>query len=172
LTLSAAAATYRGMSLDELVQDSDYVIYGRVIDSHMERDPATRTIWTRTELLVLDGPKGQTTTSITVTEPGGILGGRGELYPGIPQFSSGEEVVLFLYHAPGNRLRVTGLLQGVYSVVMDRQTGARVVRPVVPYREAVYEEGSPYAPKAALAPAGAEKLSSFLYAIRQKVLMR
>jgi hypothetical protein len=172
LALSAEAATYRRMSLDELVQSSDYVIYGRVVASHVQWDPTTQTIWTRTELLVLDGPKGQAATSIAVTEPGGILDGRGELYPGVPQFGPGEEVVLFLYRAPGNRLRVTGLLQGVYPVITDRQTGERTAQPAVPHRQVVYEEGSPYAPKAAPLTAGAEKLSSFLYAIRQKALMR
>jgi hypothetical protein len=172
LALWAEAATYRRMSLDELVQSSDYVIYGRVIDNHVEQDPATRTIWTKTELLVLDGPAGQVPSSIAVTEPGGVLDGRGELYPGIPQFSPGEEVVLFLYRAPGNRLRVTGLLQGVYFVAIDPQTGARMAQPAVPRREVVYEEGSPYAPKGALATAVGEKLSSFLFAIRQKALMR
>ena len=172
LALSAWAATYRRMSLDELVQSSDYVIYGRVIESHVQWDPTTRTIWTRTELLVLDGPKGEAETSIAVTEPGGILDGHGELYPGVPQFHPGEEVVLFLYRAPGNRLRVTGSLQGVYPVVMDRQTGERLAQPAAPHREVVYEEGSRYAQKAAPLTAGAEKLSSFLYLIRQKALMR
>lgn len=170
--LSAGAATYRRMSLDELVQSSEYVIYGRVIASRVQWEPTARTIWTRTELLVLDGAKGQAATSIAVTEPGGILDGRGELYPGVPQFYPGEEVVLFLYRAPGNRLRVTGLLQGVYSVITDRQTGERMAQPAAPRREVVYEEGSPYAPKAALGTGGAEKLSGFLYAIRQKALMR
>lgn len=172
LALSAEAATYRRMSLDDLVQSSDYVIYGRVIASHVQWDPTTQTIWTRTELLVLDGPKGQAATSIGVTEPGGILDGHGELYPGVPQFYPGEEVVLFIYRAPGNRLRVTGLLQGVYSVITDRRTGERRAQAAAPHREVVYEEGSPYAPKAALGAGGAEKLSSFLYAIRQKALMR
>ena len=170
--LTTEAATYRRMSIDALVQGSDYIIYGRVIESRPLWDSATRSIWTCTEILIVDGPKGQAGTTLTVTEPGGILDGVGELYPGTPQFRVDQEVVLFLYRAPGNRTRVTGLQQGVYQVSVDRQTGERLVTPTLPQPEVVYEEGSPSA-KAALRQApGPDKLSHFLYTLRQKALNR
>lgn len=170
--LTTDAATYRRMSIDALVQGSDYVIYGRVIASRPLWDSATRMIWTSTEVLVLDGPKGQAGITLTVTEPGGILNGVGELYPGTPQFRVDQEVILFLYRAPGNRMRVTGLQQGVYQVSVDRQTGERLVTPTLPQPEVVYEEGSPSAQAAMRQTPGPDKLSHFLYALRQKSLNR
>ncbi|MBZ5495125.1 MAG: hypothetical protein LAP85_01880 [Acidobacteriia bacterium] len=172
LALAAGAATYRRMSLDALVQGSDYVIYGRVIESRPLWDPATRMIWTRTEIRVIDGPKGQAGITLAVTEPGGILDGVGELYPGTPQFRADQEVVLFLYRAPGNRVRVTGLQQGVYAVTIDGQTGERTVTPAAPPPEIVYEEGSPSARTLSQQAPGPEKLSRFLYNIRQKAQTR
>jgi hypothetical protein len=165
---NADGAVYRRMSLDSLVQSSEYVIYGRVLESRAQWDPATATIWTRTELLVIDGPKGQPGKSVAITEPGGTVNGRGVLYPGTPQFKPDQEVVLFLYRAPGNRLRVTGLLQGVYVVVADGLTGERVAQPVMPQPEVACEDGSPGAQTIKRLPAGRENLSHFLYVIRQK----
>lgn len=164
------AATYRRMSLEALIQSSDIVIYGRVVESRAQWDAATGSIWTRTVLLVLDGPKGQAGTTVLVTEPGGTIEERGEFYPGIPQFLLDQEVVLFLYRAPGNRLRVTGLLQGVYTVAADRQTGERLARPGIPEPEMIYEEGSPGARSAFQAAGAAENLSRFLHTIRQKAI--
>ena len=169
---SADGAIVRRMSLDSLVQSSEYVIYGRVIESRARWDPATATIWTRTELLVIDGPKGQPGKSVAITEPGGVINGRGVMYPGTPQFRPDQEVVLFLYRAPGNRLRVTGLLQGVYVVVADALTGERLAQPVMPQPEAAYEDGSPGAQTIRRLAAGQENLSHFLYIIRQKAANR
>jgi len=169
---NAEGAIFRRMSLDSLVQCSEYVIYGRIMETRAQWDPATATIWTRTEVLVIDGPKGQPGQSVAITEPGGILNGRGVLYPGTPQFKPGQEVVLFLYRAPGNRLRVTGLLQGVYAVVGDRLTGERMAQPVLPQPEAAYEDGSPGSQTVRGLPASQDHLSHFLYVIRQKAAKR
>jgi hypothetical protein len=169
---TAHGAIYRRMSLDSLVQSSEYVIYGRVIESRTQWDPGTATIWTRTEFLVIDGPKGQPGKTVAVTEPGGIMNGRGVIYPGTPQFKPDQEVVLFLYRAPGDRLRVTGLLQGVYLVVADRATGERIAQPIVPQAEIAYEDGSPAEQTVKRLAAGQETLSHFLYTIRQKAANR
>jgi hypothetical protein len=169
---TAQGAIYRRMSLDSLVQDSELVVYGRVIASRALWDPATATIWTRTEFLVIDGPKGQPGKSVTVTEPGGTVNGRGVVYPGTPQFRLEQECVLFLYRAAGNRLRVTGLLQGVYAVATDRTTGERWAQPVLPQPEIAYETGSQAAQTVKRLAAGPENLSQFLYTIRVKASNR
>jgi hypothetical protein len=167
----ANAATVRRMSLDALVDSSDVIFHGRVIQCRSQWDPATGAIWTRTELRVLDATKGRAGTSIAVTEPGGIVGSRGELYPGVPHFKIGQEVVLFLYRAPGNRLRVTGLLQGVYTVCNDPQTGERMAVPAVPAAEVVFEGARPAQADPA-ATVVRESLSRFLYGIRLRAASR
>jgi hypothetical protein len=168
LALSAGAATFRRLTLEALVQGSTYVVYARVIDTHPIWDAATRMIWTRTEIQVLDGPKGQPGSTLSITEPGGILSGTGELYPGTPQFKVNQELVLFLYRAPGDRIRVTGALQGVYAVKTDPETGERLVLPTTPPPEIIFEEGSPYAQTVKQQAPGPERLSRFLYNIRLK----
>jgi hypothetical protein len=170
--LAAGGASYQRMSFDALVENSTFIVYGRIMDTHAYWDAATRSIWTRTDVQVLDGPKGQSGGALTITEPGGILDGSGELYPGTPQFQRGREFVLFLYKAEGNRLRVTGAMQGVYCVSVDSQTGQQVVTPAVAPQEQIYEEGSPAAQSLKRSAPGPERLSSFLYSIRRKALNR
>jgi hypothetical protein len=49
--------------------------------------------------------------------------------PGAPRFAEGEEVVLFLAGAPREVPHILALSQGVFRVVHDRSTGARIVVP-------------------------------------------
>src|SRR5436309_3060330 len=119
----AGAATVRPMTLEELVRESQCVVYGRSVGSRSFWDSVTSTIWTETEFLVLDAPKGEVGRTVRITEPGGILGNTGHLIPGVPQFAADREAVVFLYAAPGNRLRVLGLGQGVYNVFREPATG-------------------------------------------------
>ncbi len=169
--LNASGATIRHMSLDALVDSSDFIVHGRVIQCRSQWNPATGAIWTRTELRVFDATKGRAGTSLAVTEPGGVVGGRGELYPGIPHFKIGQEVVLFLYRAPGNRLRVTGLLQGVYTVCNDPQTGELMAVPAAPPADVVFQ-GARHAQAASQATVVRESLSRFLSSIRLKAASR
>ena len=172
IVLPADASTHRPMSFDALVQNSDLIIYGRVLESRPARDPAVGMIWTRTDVLVLDCPKGQAASVVSISEPGGIADGKGEFYPGTPQFRAGQELVLFLNWAPGNRLRVTGAMQGVYHVARDGRTGELIALPVVKPQETIFEEGSPYAASVKQQASGPPKLSRFLYTIRQRVTNR
>ena len=168
----AFPTTLRRISLDTLIQSSDYIVYGRVAAIQSSWDPGTSAIWTHTTILILDSPKGETGNTIGVTEPGGIVNGRGELYPGAPRFTTGQEVLLFLYRAPGERIRVTGVLQGLYRVEYDPKTGRRMARPAFPRTEAVFEEGRQGASAARAAEGETEDLSRLLYTIRQKVAVR
>jgi len=166
--IAAAAAGSGRMTLDQLADKSDAIVYARVIGLHSHWDFGTRAIWTRTDLQILEAPKGNPGSLLSITEPGGILPGRGEIYPGIPQFRAGQEVVLFLYRAPGNRLRITGLLRGVYLVSADVASGVRVARPALASPEAVYEEGSPSAPVIRQSAEQPEALHHFLMFLREK----
>ncbi len=164
---AASGATVRLMTLDSLIQESNVVIYGRVLGSRSVWDSTTQTIWTQTEFAVLDATKGASPRTVLVTEPGGIIGDVGQLFPGVPRFEANQEVVLFLYHASGNRLRVMGLLQGVYHVEQDHTTGERLARPAIMQREKVYEDGNV---KGSRLNSGspAPRLAEFLFFIRQK----
>jgi hypothetical protein len=168
---SSSAATVAVLTFDTLIQRSEYVVYGRAVGTRSFWDPATSTIWTETELLVLDGAKGRTGKTIVITEPGGVLGDIGHLFPGMPRFVGGEEVVLFLYSAPGNRIRVLGLQQGVYEVLHDRDSGERTVRPAVDHPELIVPDRR-VASRSDPGQSRPRRLSEFLASVRNRVSNR
>jgi hypothetical protein len=136
----ARGATSAPVTLDALVASSDMVVYGRVVGGQSFWDAATRTIWTSTQIAVLDAPKGRAGATVLVTEPGGVVGDTGHLFPGVPRFAPNQEVVAFLYQARGDRVRVVGLWQGIYGVSVDPATGERLARPAAGQPETVYQE--------------------------------
>jgi hypothetical protein len=168
---SSSAATVAALTLDTLIQKSEYVVYGRAVGTRSFWDPATSTIWTETELVVLDGAKGRAGKAIVITEPGGVLGDIAHLFPGMPRFVGGEEVVLFLYSAPGNRIRVLGLRQGVYEVLRDRDSGERVVRPAVEHPELIVPDHR-IALRSNPGQLRPRRLSEFLDSVRERVSNR
>jgi len=168
LSVPAVAGSLRWAGLDALVRDSDYVIYGRVVATRCVWDSATRTIWTQTDFQVLDGPKGNPKSTITVTEPGGVIGEVGHLFPGVPRFAETQEWVVFLYRASGDRLRVTGLSQGAYDVATDPVSAEKTVQLAVPQQLSVVESSAPPS-KQNLPKMVTSRLRDFLGLVRQKV---
>jgi hypothetical protein len=146
VSTAASAATVRPLRFEALVERADTVVYGRVRGSRSFWDSATRTIWTETEVVVLDGAKGHAASTITVAEPGGALGDVVHVVPGVPRFEPDEELVLFLYQAVGGRLRVLGLRQGVYRIDREPSTGERIAHPAVAKSETIVGEGHAGAP--------------------------
>ncbi len=169
---AADAAASPSLSFDSLIRNSDLVVYGRVVQSRYLFDPASGLTWTETDIRILETLKGEPGSAITVSEPGGLREGVGEYYPGVPQFQPGQELVLFLYRASGNRLRVTGAMQGFYRVHLDAQTGERWVQPAFPKPESVHEAGSGPEAQMQVQAGGRDKLSRFLYDVRQKAAAR
>lgn len=153
------------MSMEGVLAESEDVVYARALGARCFLDASTATIWTETEFLVLDVPKGRTGRTVVVTEPGGVLGDVGHLIPGSPRFETNREFVLFLYRAPGNRLRVVGLQQGLFSVFLDRRTGERMVHSSAGSGETVYESDS--TPSRFAFPQ-TRRLGDFLHAIRER----
>jgi len=162
----ARGATSASVTLDALVAGSDMVVYGRVVGGLSFWDAATRTIWTSTQIAVLDAAKGRPGATVLVTEPGGVVGDTGHLFPGVPRFAPNQEVVAFLYQAPGDRLRVVGLWQGIYGVSVDPATGERLARPAAGKPETVYQELRVVQPPGA-APA-TRRLGELLLQIRER----
>jgi hypothetical protein len=160
------AATVHRLPFETLVERSEQVVYGRVVGIRSLWDEETRTVWTQTELQVLDAPKGAAARSVTITEPGGVMGNVGHLVPGVPSFSLNDEVVVFLYEAERNRLRVTGLCQGVYAVGRDPETGGLIVHAPVPRAETVFVERPGRVPRQSLV-LESNRLDDFLYRIRK-----
>ncbi len=162
------SATVRSLTLDTLVARSDRIVHGRVVGSHAAWDSETRTIWTHTEVLVIDSAKGSSGRTVTVSEPGGVVGDVGHLLPGVPRFRLNDEVVLFLHGATGNRLRVTGLRQGVYGVTRDGAGSPPMAHALDRQAEPVYESDSVRRPQVP-EPLGERRLDEFMRDIRQRI---
>ena len=171
LTISvglARGATVRRVGMDTLVARSDRIVYGRVVGSRAVWDSATQTIWTQTEVQVMDVAKGVAERTVTVSEPGGVIGDVGHLFPGVPSFRLNDEIVLFLHRAAGDRLRVTGMRQGVFAVIRDPASGQRIARPIEKQAEAVYEENAGPVPRAREFSEDC-RLNDLLQSVRQRV---
>lgn len=101
-----------------LVAESDAVVDAVVI-SHASQSPDGRNILTETQLAVQRYWVGRGARQVTVTQHGGVFGGRSMWIPGSPSvggLAPGSRVVVFLKRG-GDRLWVTGMALGVYEVV-------------------------------------------------------
>jgi len=113
---AAAAAIVPSLSLEQLVDQSEVIVHGRVARSWAEWDRAHKYIWTHHEIQVIDPIHGAAAVSIVASEPGGRLDGVEMRFSGALQYSTGEEAVVFLYRTPIGYWRATGFGQGKYTV--------------------------------------------------------
>jgi len=129
--VSASATTVVPLSFEQLVNESQAVVYGRVSDVRAQWTADRRFIESVVTIEVLRGMKGPARESIAFTVPGGQVGRYLNVIPGAPSFAAGDTAVFFLT-AQGARLPVTtGLTQGIYRVRRDAASGEMLVVPPV-----------------------------------------
>ena len=122
------ATVVRKIEFSQLVQHSAIIFHGivRKVDNDLStscRGP----FLTRLELEVVHSWKGHSKPTFEFTLPGGRACSLRMKIPGMPQFESGEEVILFLGNTSKGYV-LTGLHQGVYWV--DALSGEpKMVRP-------------------------------------------
>lgn len=127
----ADATTVIRLSFEQLVNESQAVVYGRVTDVRAQWTADRRFIESVVTVDVLRDMKGTARESIAFTVPGGQVGRYLNVIPGAPTLASGDLAVFFLT-ARGARLPVTtGFTQGIYRVRRDGSTGEMVVVPPV-----------------------------------------
>lgn len=126
LGLVSFAATLERMSLEEMTAKSTAIVRAKAISSSAEFLGST--IYTRTRFQVLERWKGPEGTTVDVSEPGGRVGGVTQNYSGVPRFTPGQEVILFLWSGPSGRTQVIGLSQGVMQVERSATGEAEVSR--------------------------------------------
>jgi PKD repeat protein len=110
----AAHATTIVLPTDEqLVAKSPVIVSGTVTAATpIDHDGA---IWTETTVAVERVIKGSVSDTITVQEPGGLLGDRITKIFGAPKFTEGERVLLFLESSPRGGYRVVDLFVGKFA---------------------------------------------------------
>jgi hypothetical protein len=124
-------------SLPELVVGSEAIVQGSVTRSWTSWDGKHLYLWTHYEVQVAEVLKGSRAQIVTVSEPGGTLDGVTQLFSGQVPYSTGEQVMLFLYRTPLGFLRTRGGPQGKFSIAGDAGSARLKAR----VREAMQLEG-------------------------------
>jgi hypothetical protein len=109
------------------IERSSAIIVGRVLSSHVERSPRFG-IETVTDVVLEEGIKGNVGTVLQVHEPGGVLGDEARLIPGVPDFTEGDRVLLFLYQRDNGDYTVNDLQLGSFHFAKDAVGRDLVVR--------------------------------------------
>ena len=113
----------------EVVQGSELIAYGRIVDTRPQWADGRSRIDTVVTVEVGSWLKGGSDGTITFKVPGGEMGRYRSVMVGAPVFRSGDEAVLFL-KSDGSELPIVfGLNQGVFRVKIDPGTGRRMVVP-------------------------------------------
>ncbi|MGH9800449.1 MAG: hypothetical protein ACRD82_08810, partial [Blastocatellia bacterium] len=82
---------------DEMIIGARAIVRGQVISVASSLDSQRNIIFTYITLRVQEVFKGKISIGeIVIKEPGGVAGNRGSLIFGIPDFKTGEDVLLFL----------------------------------------------------------------------------
>jgi len=125
--LTATAATYIVPSDDALIRKSGSVVRGRVVDVRSVELP-DGAIETRTTIDVARVIKGQIGVSrVVVRQPGGEVGDRAEIYPGIGGFAVDEQVLVMLDAPVQGLYRVTDYALGNFTV-LTASDGSEILR--------------------------------------------
>ncbi|GMV41266.1 MAG: hypothetical protein AMXMBFR64_29820 [Myxococcales bacterium] len=130
LAAPARATVVLEVGLDDMSRTSDVIFHGVVTRTDVVAvgGDATRLVTDVTFSLteVLKGRALVPEPSFTLRLIGGQRGGLELRIPGMPRFSEGDEVVMFLERTEGG-FAITGLSQGRFEVRVDAETGERVV---------------------------------------------
>lgn len=117
LSTTASATLLPRLDLPDLVHSSKLIVQGRVLRHWSDWDKTHRYIWTHYTLEIQGTLKGNAPTSITISEPGGTATGTTMKMIGAPEYSDGEEVIVFLERTPIGYWRCHGWNQGKYTVM-------------------------------------------------------
>jgi hypothetical protein len=127
----AAAMVVVPAQFSEMVSSSQIVVHGRVVAVRGQLVGSRRTIETVVTVAVLDAIKGQPGEMLYFRVPGGQVGRYRRVMIGAPEFTAGEEVVVFLQGRPPSVPLPFGLTQGVYRVVRGADGRSVVTPPTV-----------------------------------------
>lgn len=124
----ASASVLRALKLDELAERADRIVLGRVekLESRWTDDHSA--IFTEVTLVVERTYKGPTGPGerLVVRREGGSVAGIGMRVFGAPEFSVGEETVIFTEQR-GRARFVSGMAQGKLELVRDAAGRERLV---------------------------------------------
>lgn len=112
----AQATTLQRLSFEELTDNSDIIVTGKVTRTWSAWDAGHHYIWTHYAVEVAATQKGAHTATVELCEPGGVADGMGMTIAGSVAYQIGDSVLVFLQKMPNGMIRTTGWGQGKYTV--------------------------------------------------------
>lgn len=128
----AQALTSSEYSFDEQVDQADLILVGTVgqINSFWGQGRAADTIFSNIQLIDLEQLKGQHPDSdYQLRIIGGVIGDQAQLYPGLPQFISGQRYLLFIKGNKRSMFPIIGAGQGFYRLQWDAEQQRQIAIP-------------------------------------------
>ena len=125
IAIMANATTLARLQFYQLVQHSSAIARVRCVrvDTRMENGE----IWTDTVFDVVQHDKGFLPSPFVVRMPGGKFQHLNSHVDGVPEFSPGEEVYIFLTGQPGRQFHIVGWSQGTFRIRKDPRSGVENV---------------------------------------------
>jgi hypothetical protein len=117
-TGALSAATFMVPSDRSMVDRSDTIVVATAMTSRVQLSADGR-IETVTGIHVDQVLKGNLLGDFFIHEPGGILGDRATVIPGVPRFEEGSRSILFLTRTPQQTWAVTDLVLGKFQIADD-----------------------------------------------------
>ncbi len=111
----------------EVVSGSRIILHGRVVDVRSEWVDGAGRIESLVTVETFTVFRGAPAATVTFRTPGGKVGRYRSVMVGAPEFSVGEEAVLFLRSRGPAAPRIFGLSQGLFRVRVDARSGRRLV---------------------------------------------
>jgi hypothetical protein len=123
-TVAVQASQVRPINLEEMTQRADRIFSGRCVNVRVAHDPVLDQVVTYVTFAPHRVEKGEIRGSVTIK----LLGDQdmdappGSATEGVPTFSKGEEVILFLHgDSPHGLTSPVGFGQGKFTVVQDKE---------------------------------------------------
>lgn len=129
------ATTSQRLSLEQLAKEGDLVIRGHVQEMKGQ-EPSDRSAITTTVVISVEEQwKGPKVSTVTLKQPGGTAGEITQRVMGVPQFSVGEELILFVKKQKDGHYVTVGGQQGKFTIKTEPQTGKKVVEDLTGTRQ-------------------------------------
>ena len=124
----AHPSTQRALKLATMVEKSDFIFVGTVVQIQSAWNAEHTRIYTRTTFEVEVYVKGGAGGTVVVETLGGVVGDVGMVVPGVSQFRRGEKNLLFISTGPRTgKHRVVGWSQGRFKIKKDPKTGQEML---------------------------------------------
>ena len=138
---SLSATTLAPPDFARMVRESELIVHATVVSVESRLAGPGRTIESLITVRVADTLKGAAVEETVFRVPGGRVGRYRRVMVGAPQFTAGDEVILFLSGRAPALATPFGLSQGVYRV--SRRSGVPLVTPLLENRPGPVTRGDP-----------------------------